>query len=434
MTLSSKLRIAHDRLTRNGARQIYWNFASLAGEWARLFDEGNAGFRRHVRRDFTRYAFGLVRPVSNENEARARAAVDWILRAQAATADDGVSLGYFPCSRDGARWRPSYPETTGYIITSLLTFARNYGDARACDAALRMARWEASIQMASGAVQGGPVVMRDQQTPAAFNTGMVLDGWCSVLESTKDAEMLDAARSAADFLIGDLDDAGYYRTNGAFVKSGEIKTYTCLCAWAIHRLGDLVDEAKYRKAAVRSIEAALRQQQANGWFAHNCLTRSDAPLTHTLGYTLQGILEVGISAKRDDFTGAVERSMSAVIPNIGENGFLPAMFFADWRPATFSCCLTGAAQIAIVAYRLHEKTGEAKYREAADRLTDFLKPLQALDAADENVNGALAGSFPLFGDYMRAGYPNWATKYLLDALMSQHRSQARANGEEPASA
>lgn len=432
MTFASKLHIAHDRLTRTGPREKYWNAASTWGELLRLYADGNAGFRRHVQRDFVRFLLDRARPVSGGNDARARAAANWILRAQRATSDDGVALGYFPCSADGVRWRPSYPETTGYIITSMLAFARRHEDAEVRAAALRMARWEASIQMPSGAVQGGPVVKRDRQTPAAFNTGMVLDGWCSAYEVTRESPLLDAARRAADFLVDDLDEAGYYRTNGAFVKSGEIKTYTCLCAWAIHRLGDLLDEARYRVAAVRSVEAALRQQQANGWFAHNCLTRSDAPLTHTLGYTLQGILEVGACARRDDFLVAVERTMAAVIPNIRENGFLPGMFFADWRPATFSSCLTGSAQVAIVGYRLHEMTRKAEYLAAADRLTDFLKAAQALDAADENVNGALAGSFPIFGDYMRGGYPNWATKYLLDALMAQQRAHGGTRGDEPA--
>jgi hypothetical protein len=54
------------------------------------------------------------------------------------------------------------------------------------------------------------------------------------------------------------------------VSAGEIKTYTCLCAWALYRLGDLIDEGRYRRAAIASVEAALRQQQPNGWFAHNC--------------------------------------------------------------------------------------------------------------------------------------------------------------------
>ena len=37
------------------------------------------------------------------------------------------------------------------------------------------------------------------------------------------------------------------------------------------------------------------------------------------------------------------------------------------------------------------------------------------------LDGALAGSFPVLGEYMPGGYPNWATKYFLDALMLQDR-------------
>lgn len=39
--------------------------------------------------------------------------------------------------------------------------------------------------------------------------------------------------------------------------------------------------------------------------------------------------------------------------------------------------------------------------------------------------GALAGSFALTGEYMRSGYPNWATKYFLDALLLQHEAESR---------
>jgi hypothetical protein len=70
-------------------------------------------------------------------------------------------------------------------------------------------------------------------------------------------------------------------------------------------------------------------------------------------------------------------------------------------------------------------TGDRRYRDHADRMVDFLKALQCLDSADPGINGALAGSFPLLGSYMPGGYPNWATKYFLDALMLQdHMSGA----------
>jgi hypothetical protein len=286
-----------------------------------------------------------------------------------------------------------------------------------------MARWECAVQMGNGAVQGGPVCAPERQTAAAFNTGMVLDGWCSLLALSPDTEIDASARRAADWLVADLDDAGHFRTNGAFVKPGEVKTYTVLCAWAMHRYGDITDDAKYRHAAVRAGEAALRKQQPNGWFTHNCLVRSDAPLTHTIGYTLQGMLELGVLAGRDDFVAAARRSIEAILPRIHSSGYLPGMFYGDWEPARFSSCLTGSAQIAIVCYRLFELGGDARHRDAADRLVDYLKSLQDVDTPIPEAHGALPGSFPLFGEYMRGGYPNWATKYMLDALLLQDRTR-----------
>ena len=85
------------------------------------------------------------------------------------------------------------------------------------------------------------------------------------------------------------------------------------------------------------------------------------------------------------------------------------------------CCLTGSAQIAVVCFRLYQETTIDKYRRAADILVNYLKALQSLDSPSPAINGAIAGSFPLLGGYMRAGYPNWATKYFVDALMLQDR-------------
>lgn len=426
MKISTPLRILRDNYFAKGARENYWAAAALATELRRLLDGSNAPFRRHVMRDLSRYWLVSPRPVRGETRERAAAAVRWLLAAQRATPDDGVSLGWFPCGRDAAAWKPSYPETTGYIIPSLLDYAARFDDRAARDAALRMAIWEVGIQMPSGAVQGGPVCPAEQQTPAAFNTGMVLDGWCSAYQATRDPVLLEAARRAADFLAGDLDANGYFRTNGAFVASGEIKTYTCLCAWAMHRFAELSGEPRYALAAVRAVAAAIAQQHDNGWFAHNCLVRSDAPLTHTLGYTLQGVLEVGVVAGREDFVAAVRKSVDHLLPQIGDDGYLPGMFYSDWQPARFSSCLTGSAQIAIVCYRLAALTATTTYREAADRLLDYLKALQDVSTEIEGIHGALPGSFPIFGEYMRGGYPNWATKYLLDALMLQDAAHRHA--------
>jgi hypothetical protein len=380
----------------------------------------NRVFSGVVRSDLVRFLFDSVQPLEGQTRERARAAVDWILRGQVAGGDGGVSLGYFPCDVEQG-WRPSYPETTGYIITSLLEYSRRFQETAVGAQALRMAEWETEIQMTSGAVQGGPVCPPEKQTPTAFNTGMVLDGWVTAYHFNQDARFLKAGRRAADWLVSDLDDEGYFRTNGQFVAPGLIKTYNVLCAWALHRLGEIVPEACYQSTAIRIVDAAIRKQQPNGWFADNCLTRPEAPLLHTIGYTLQGILEVGIAAKREDFVESSRRGVDALLPQINAKGRVHGRYFQDWEPACFSSCLTGSAQLAVVCYRLYEHLGQRSYWTAAERLLNYLKPLQLLDSGNPALNGALPGSFPLFGGYMTAGYPNWATKYLLDALLLQDR-------------
>ncbi len=423
MKFSTIIRILTDRYGKQKLRHTYWQLAAFAQETKTLLLNPDTSLRQHVRRDLMRYLLRNVKPVTGQTVERAKAAVNWLLLAQSATPDDGVSLGFFPCDGVYQGWRPSYPETTGYIITSLLQYSRQFGDDHVREAALNMAHWEIAVQMPSGAVQGGPVTSPDSQTPAAFNTGMVLDGWCSAFEESKDPAFFGAARKAADFLLNDLDGEGYFKTNGDYVSAGEIKTYTCLCAWALYRFGVLAEDRRYCEAALRSIESALRQQQSNGWFAFNCLTRSDAPLTHTIGYALQGIFEVGLLAGRENFVAAVHLGLDGVLAHLQTNGYLPGRFYADWEPASFSSCLTGNAQIAAVCFRYAEHTGEIIYAEKANRILDFLKSLQVINSQNPSIRGAVAGSFPLLGEYMRSGYPNWATKYYLDALLLQDRKK-----------
>ena len=401
-------------------RENYWEAQNHRARFARLLGKSNRAFARHVARDFAMFVFDRVRPIPDETHERARAAIEWLCRAHDATPDGGVSLGYFPCEEENS-WRVSYPETTGYIITSLLEYARCYGDESVRQRALRMARWEIEIQMPSGAVQGGPVCPPEKQTPCAFNTGMVLDGWSSAYRETGDRAFLDAGRRAAEFLVSDLTDEGYFRTNGLFVAPSKIKTYNCLCAWSLHRIGQDAGEERYQVAAERVVEAALRQQQANGWFANNCLTRSEAPLLHTIAYTLQGVFEVGKLLGRTDFIDAGRRGVDRLLLRMTKKGFLPGRFYPDWEPASFSSCLTGSAQLAVVCYGLYQCSGCKSYWEAAERIMNYLKPLQVLDSPVAGINGALAGSFPLCGAYMTMAYPNWATKYFLDGLMLQDR-------------
>ncbi|MCK6458965.1 MAG: hypothetical protein L6Q95_03630 [Planctomycetes bacterium] len=398
---------------------------SAAARLLGLFARRNRAFLGLVVADQLRFSTGTIRPVEGRIRERAEAAVAWLLRAQDGSEDRGVSMGYYPLDPEATArggWMPSYPETTGYIIQTLLAYAERHARRDLVERAMQMARWEIEIQMSDGAVMGGHLRPPEQRRAAAFNTGMVLQGWTAAYRATGDAAVLGAARRAADWLVADQGENGHYRTHGTLVPSARVKTYNSLCSWALYRFGEDSGETRYKDAAVRNIEATVGEQRPSGWFANNCLTHPETPLLHTIGYTLQGVLEVGILSGEGRFVEAARRGTMPLLPLISEKGFIRGRFREDWTPAARWSCLTGNAQLAVVCFRLHEVTGDTRFLDAANRLTNLLKALQRTDTGDPGIDGAIPGSFPIFGGYMTAGFPNWATKYYLDALLAQERA------------
>ncbi len=413
-------RVLPDRLVGVELKKACYSAHNNLGRLLFLLRNSNYSFTRYILKDFIRFLTNSVVPVEGQSRERAREAADWLIRAWYATSNFGVSYGYFPCDNEKG-WLDSYPETTGYIIPTMLEFARRYRYDAARSMALKMSRWEMDIQMESGAVQGGRFSHLQPQAASVFNTGMVLKGWSAAYRECHDESFLLAAKKAAAFMLNDLDDDGYFRTHGPFVKQERIKTYNCLCAWSLFCHGEDAADSSCKEAAIKVTESALRQQKPNGWFANNCLTNGEAPLLHTIGYTLQGILEMGFLTGRSDYIEAVRLGTDPLISRISTKGFLYGRYKPDWEPANSSSCLTGSAQLAVVCYRLYEYTGADQYRLAADRLLNYLKALQDVKTSNLSIKGAIAGSFPLFGEYMTAGYPNWATKYYLDGLILQDR-------------
>ncbi len=102
------------------------------------------------------------------NDKHVHAAVEWLMNAQKANNDGGVSAMY--SLFDG--WHESYVETTGYIIPTIFNYAE-YSKNEACrKKAVEMADFELNSQLASGAFPGGG----KKDLPIVFNTGQVIFG------------------------------------------------------------------------------------------------------------------------------------------------------------------------------------------------------------------------------------------------------------------
>ena len=346
------------------------------------------------------------------------AAMRWLCRAHDATGRQGVARSYslkWQRAYRGAGWQPAYPETTGYIIKTFYNYGRRTGEAEYGERAEQMARWEVSVQMESGAVQGA--VIGFPAAPAIFNTGQVLFGWARAYEETRDESFRAAAVRAGDFMLAAQDPDGAWRRHGSRHARSGVNLYDTRSAWGLARAGQATGEERFLAGARRNLEFALTRQTANGWYAECCLDDDRQPLLHTLAYTMEGLLEGGVLLDEPRFVDSARRAADALLARQSPDGSLPGRFDSEWRPAAGWSCLTGDAQTAIVWLRLSQLTGEARYRAAAVALNRFLMRTQRLADPDPGVRGAIKGSHPLWGGYGPHEYPNWGAKFFADALL-----------------
>lgn len=346
-----------------------------------------------------------------EAESHAREALHWIYRAQDAAPDRGVSHSF----QVGKGWAASYPETTGYIIPTLLNRQAVTGEEEALTRALDMARWESSMQLESGAVIGSVVGQPDPK-PVVFNTGQVIFGWVAAYRSTGEKRYLESAVRAADWLVAALDNNGTWSAHGNLGKDA-IHTYNIRVAWAVLELWKITGNESYRKAMARFVEWALSQEAGRGWFHNNCLNENDRPLLHTIAYTSQGLLESGLILDDKRAIDAAIRTSEELLKQVSNEGRMPGRYTADWTPGSKWSCLTGMAQSAIVWQRLNHLCGDKRFLKAASDVNSFLMRTQDISTADPGVRGGIKGSFPINGGYGTYRMLNWAAKFFLDSML-----------------
>ena len=347
-----------------------------------------------------------------EHEVHLRGAIDWLCRAQDVRNGEsdagGVSAGW--SFEDG--WLPGYPETTGYIIETFLAAAAVLDQPELIERAGRMIDWELSIQLPDGAFPGHFGEAGSQ--PVIFNTGQIMHGMVAGYTQLGREECLEAAVRAGHWLGQQQDDDGCWRR---FEHNGVPHVYNTRGTWALLATGLLAGDTELVTSARRNLDWALTQQTASGWFASNAFIPERSPFTHTIAYAIRGFIESGVLLGEERYLQAAETAARAMLDVQRQDGWLAGAYRDGWVADAGYCCLTGLAQMSLNWTRLAQITGEESFRDRARAALGYLKTTQKLAVPDSAVRGGIAGSSPIWGDYSRFEYPNWAAKFFSDALM-----------------
>jgi folate-dependent phosphoribosylglycinamide formyltransferase PurN len=347
------------------------------------------------------------------------AAANWLKRAQDATSDGGLVGRYF--LRTG--WSSSYPETTGYIIPTLLKLADELHEDEYIQRAQRAIDFLLSVQLDSGAFPGAEIA-ENRTRPSPFNTGQIMNGLQRWTERTGDERCRTALRRAGHWLCEVQDPSGAFRK---YFYQDLVTAYSSHLTCWLAEAGAFLDDQQMLDASSRHLAWVLQHFDAeHAWFDLCGFSEEDhavrRAVTHTIAYTIWGVLRTAEIVGSAEGKAAAEKAAYAALRRLELSRRLPGVLDYRWRPASSYTCLTGNCQMAIIWLHMYEEHGDPRLLNAALKSIDIVKAAQPMNAADPGVRGGIAGSQPVWGEYISHAFPNWAAKYFIDSLLAKQKA------------
>jgi len=281
------------------------------------------------------------------------------------------------------RTREATQEVTGYLIPTLM----NAGEEAL---AVKLARWEASVQKPDGSLAAPDGV------PYTFDTAQVARGFLAVLDHAPELE--GNLRRACDYVASQIDADGRVRTASLDMwklPDGSVLTDYCNLfvlpplVDAAHRLG----KPEYAEAAARAVEYYRRKDDL-------VVFKSQAgTLSHMFGYMMEALVDLREFDLAEKGLAQAEAIQQA-------DGTIPAYPGATWT------CSTGTAQLAIAWLKLGKPEPALRALRSLERL--------------QHESGGFFGSYGKNAIYMPKEEISWAVKFFIDAelLAAQTHSGA----------
>ncbi len=376
----------------------------------------------YLRPSNLRLAFGQVLSgnppspsVRYSDEKHLLAAVGWLERAQDGMRDGGVCGRY----KLASGWTSSYPETTGYIIPTFLRLRRALDADRFYNRAQRAVEFLLRLQLPDGAFPGGEIA-QNRSEPSPFNTAQIMHGLQAWALEKGDTRCVQALRKSGNWLCDHQDADGAWRK---YFYGGVETTYSAHLTCWLAEAGEFLREERFLEAARKHLTWVLQHfDSEHKWFDRSGFEREDhqarSSFTHTIAYTIWGVLRTSEVLSNDSGQKAASDAAWAALRRLELSRWLPGVLDYRWRGVSNYACLTGNCQFALIWLHLYRKNGDPRLLNAAMKALDLVRRTQPMTDPRDGVRGGIAGSNPIWGDYISHAFPNWAAKYFIDASLA----------------
>ncbi|MBG87077.1 MAG: hypothetical protein CMO80_09285 [Verrucomicrobiales bacterium] len=208
---------------------------------------------------------------------------------------------------------------------------------------------------------------------------MIIHGLVRTYRETKEDKYLKSAQLAGRWIRDRQEKSGVW---GSSNYLGMKRTYDTKVCESLCEVDEAAGTKEFEECVRCNLDWVYRHQLPNGWFSNcdNSYLKNNAPLTHTIGYTTQGLLQCYHSLGDQEILDCAMKPLVALLHRAEVHGCpLSGRYDSNWKPAVESTCVTGNARIALCWYDLWEITGDNRFLNAALKMTDFQKTRRRRD-------------------------------------------------------
>jgi hypothetical protein len=305
------------------------------------------------------------------------------------------------------RWGKPYPETTGYLIPTLINCASILNDDYWRTLAIQQVYYFKSIQN-----KDGWFIEAHEKTPLVFDNAQILLGICEMyLKGADEASMVDF-KKCYNNIIEALDEEGFFVSHN-FTKNYN-PSYYARIVWAL-LLAEKTFGLEPNKKTRTLYQRLAKLQNDNLSFKDAAFAPGEPVYTHTLVYTVRGLWESAYLLDDQPMIKQMEFTVDYLNSIIDNNSNTLAGFYdQQWNGNYRFICTVGNCQLVNLELLMYTRNGDSSRLIYVEHL---LRPVLRSQRKYGPNAGAVPSSIPFFGPYQRFKYTNWTQKFYLDSLL-----------------